>query len=206
LSTAESDLRDRRLVELVKHLAEETSTLFRQELQLAKAETLEKIELVRSEVTQRAEQAQQDFARDTATVKHELAEKSKRAGLGVGLLAGAGALALVGLAVLAALLVRLLDAVMPSAVALTLVLLLYLAAAAGLALLARERIRAASPFMPKRGLEQLKQDARAAVRVGPLDEAWPPVPEQTIETLKEDVEWAKHPKRSGATSSRHGRG
>jgi hypothetical protein len=30
-------------------------------------------------------------------------------------------------------------------------------------------------------------------------EAGPAMPEQTIETLKEDVEWAKHPTRSAKT-------
>jgi Putative Actinobacterial Holin-X, holin superfamily III len=190
------------MTELVKQLAEETGTLFRQEIQLARVEMLEKIELVRSEATHRAQQAKEDFARDMTTVKDEVAEKGKRAGLGAGLLAGAGAVALVALAVLAALLARLLDSVMPSAVALAIVLLLYLTTAAALALLGRDRIRAATPLLPMRGLEQLKRDARAAVRTEPLNEAWPPVPEQTIETLKEDVEWAKHPKRSGETSRR----
>jgi hypothetical protein len=206
LSTAELDLRDRKLAELVKRLAEETGTLFRQEIRLAKAEMIEKIELVRSEAAERAEQVKQDLARDTTTVKDELAEKGKQAGIGVGMLAGAGAVALVALAVLAALLVRLLDSVMPSAVAIAIVLVLYLATAAALALLGRNWIRKAAPLVPKRGLEQLKRDVRAAVRTEPLDEVWPPVPEQTIETLKEDVEWAKHPKRSAETSRTPGAG
>jgi hypothetical protein len=202
LSTAEVDLRDRKLAELVKQLAEETGTLFRQEIHLARAEMLEKIELVRSEATQRAERAKQDFARDTTIVKDELAEKGKRVGIGAGLLAGAGAVALIALGVLAALLARLLDSVVPSAVALAIVLALYLATAAALVLLGRDWIRKATPLLPKRGLEQFRRHAEAAVRLEPFDEAWPPVPEQTIETLKEDVEWAKHPRKSGETSSR----
>jgi hypothetical protein len=39
-----------------------------------------------------------------------------------------------------------------------------------------------------------------------LREAMPPVPEQTVETIKEDVEWVKSQKRSGMTSNTHGSG
>ena len=197
-AAGDGSLRERPIGELMKHLAEETGTLVRQEVQLAKAEMLEKIDLVRSDLADRGDRVKQELARDTQVLKEEIAEKGKQAGAGVGLFAGAAVLGVIALGVLAALLARVLDAVMPSWVALTLVLLLYLAAAAGLALVGRARFRRASTLVPHRGLELLKRDARRLVAPGAIGEAWPPVPEQTIETLKEDVEWAKHPKRSAA--------
>lgn len=197
-AATDGSLRERPIGELMKHLAEETGTLVRQEVQLAKAEMLEKIDLVRSDLAERGDRAKQGLARDTQVIKDELAEKGKRAGAGVGFFAGAAVLAILALGILAALLARVLDAVMPSWVALTLVLLLYAGGAVLCALAGRRWLRAATPLVPHHGLELLKQDAQRLVSPGDLQEAWPPVPEQTIETLKEDVEWAKHPKRSAA--------
>jgi hypothetical protein len=193
---ADTSLRERPIGELMKQLAEETGTLVRQEVQLAKAEMLEKIELVRGDLEQRGERAKEALARDGQEIKDGLATTGKQAGVGVGFFGAAGAVALIALGILAALLVRVLDAVMPSWVALVLVLVLYLATAGLLALAGREKLRRAADSLPRHGLEQMKRDATRLVAPGRLKEAWPPVPEQTIETLKEDVEWAKHPKSS----------
>jgi hypothetical protein len=43
------------------------------------------------------------------------------------------------------------------------------------------------------GIERVRAAASGGTDV------WRPVPDQTIETLKEDVEWAKHPTRSAQT-------
>ena len=93
-------LREQSIGDLLKQLSQETSTLVRQEMALARA---------------------------------ELTEKGKRAGAGAGMLGGAGVAGL-------------------------------------LALQGRNKVQ----------------------------EAAPPVPEQTVETLKEDVEWAKTQRPSGA--------
>ena len=188
-------LKQRPIRELVKHLAEETATLLRQEVALAKAEMFEKVEAVRREATVRANAARDDLN----AAKDELATNGKNAGIGAGFFAAAAAFALIALGVLALLLVRALDAVMPNALALALVLLLYAVVAAILVAAGRTRLRAAGPIVPVRSIGRLLHDVTNRTSDGSgLEAAWPPVPEQTIETLKEDVEWARHPTRSEA--------
>jgi uncharacterized membrane protein YqjE len=129
--TVQSDLRDESIAELVKRLADQTNTLVKQEIQLAKA---------------------------------ELTQKGKIAGEGAGLL---GAAALVGLlaagALTACLIALLATAIDHTWLAALIVALVYAAIAIPLALRGRDRIR----------------------------EATPPAPQKTIESVKEDVEWAK---------------
>ena len=186
-------LKQRPIRELVKHLAEETATLLRQEVALAKAEMFEKVEAVRREATVRANVARDDLN----AAKGELVTNSKNAGIGAGFFAAAAAFALIALGVLALLLVRALDAVLPNALALALVLLLYAAVAAILVAAGRTRLRSAGSILPGRSLGRLLHDVTNRTSEGSRWEAaWPPVPEQTIETLKEDVEWARHPTRS----------
>jgi hypothetical protein len=100
--------------------------------------------------------------------KAELTQKGKQAGLGAGLFGAAGAIGLLAAAALTACFILALDAVMPAWLAALIVAVVYAAAAAVLALRGRERVK----------------------------QAIPPVPEQTIETVKEDVQWAKTQTRS----------
>jgi hypothetical protein len=96
--------------------------------------------------------------------KAELTQKAKQAGMGAGLFGAAGVVGLLALAALTACFILALNAVMPAWLAALLVAVVYGAVAAVLAL---------------RGKAKVKQ-------------ATPPLPEQTIETVKEDVEWAKN--------------
>ncbi len=134
---SQQDLRERPTGELVKQLSEQTSTLVRQEIELAKA---------------------------------ELSERGKAVGTGAGILGGAGVTALLALGALTACLILLLSQAMDGWVAALIVTVVYAAVAAALGLAGRERIR----------------------------EGMPPAPEQTVESVKEDVRWAK----SRATSAR----
>jgi uncharacterized membrane protein YqjE len=131
-------MHDRPVGELLKQLANETTTLVRQELDLAKA---------------------------------EMREKAAKAGPGVGMWGAAGVTALLALGSLTACLILALDGAMPNWLAALIVGLVY-AAIAGL--------------LYARGKER-------------VEEAGSPVPEQTVETLKEDVQWAKHPTTSAKT-------
>jgi len=131
------DLRDRSMGELLKQLSQETSTLVKQELDLAKA---------------------------------EMAEKGKQAGKGVGLFSGAGLFGLGAFLALTTAIIAALSLVMDVWLAALIVAVVYGVVAAVLA---------------KSGQSQIK-------------EATPAAPEQTVETLKEDVEWAKTQTRSGA--------
>jgi MFS family permease len=130
-----NEMRERPIGELFKQLSEETSTLIRQELELARA---------------------------------ELKEKGREAGKGAGFLGGAGLLGLLAAGALTACLILLLDKAVAAWVAALIVAVVYGAIAAVLALRGKDRVQAATP----------------------------PTPEQTVETVKEDVEWAKTRARS----------
>ena len=131
------DLRDRPIGELMRELANQTTTLVKQELELAKA---------------------------------EVREKGKKAGVGVGMWGAAGVAALLALGAFTAFLILVLDGVMPNWLAALIVAAAYGAIAAVLYYQGREKV----------------------------EEAGSPVPEQTVETLKEDVQWAKDQTRSAS--------
>jgi uncharacterized membrane protein YqjE len=125
-------LREQPIGELLKQLATETTTLVRQELDLAKA---------------------------------EMREKGKKAGPGFGMIGAAGGVALLALGALTACLILALDGVMPNWAAALIVAGVYGALAAVLYTRGKEKV----------------------------DDVGSPAPRQTIETVKEDVQWAKHP-------------
>jgi uncharacterized membrane protein YqjE len=92
----------------------------------------------------------------------ELQQQGKRAGKGAGLLGGAGVTALLALGSLTATIIALLDTAMETWLAALIVTVIWGAIAGVLALQGRNK----------------------------LQDATPPAP-QTVETLKEDVRWAK---------------
>ena len=132
------ELRERPIGDLVKQLAGQTSTLVRQEIDLAKA---------------------------------EMSQKAEIAGKGAGMLSGAAVVGLLAAGALTAFVILLLSEAMDAWLAALIVAVVLGAVAAVLALTGRNRIRTATP----------------------------PVPEQTVETVKEDVEWAKTRTPSGRT-------
>ena len=93
----------------------------------------------------------------------EMTQKGKRAGAGAGMVGGAAILGLLALMTLTACLVAALATGMDVWLAALIVTVVYGALAAGLALLGKNKVA----------------------------EATPPVPEQTVESVKEDVQWAK---------------
>jgi uncharacterized membrane protein YqjE len=105
--------------------------------------------------------------------KAELTQQGRQAGIGAGLFGAAGAVGLLALAALTTCVILALDAVMPAWLAALVVAVVDAVIAAVLVLRGRVRVR----------------------------QAVPPVPEQTIETVKEDVRWAKTQMRSDKTSS-----
>jgi hypothetical protein len=127
------DPRDLSLGELAKQLAQDFSTLARQEIELAKA---------------------------------ELTQKGKKFGLGGAMFGGAGVAGLMALAALTASLILLLALAIPGWVAALVVALVWAAVGGFLALRGRDKVKEASP----------------------------PVPEQTVETVKEDIQWLKNRK------------
>jgi hypothetical protein len=101
--------------------------------------------------------------------KAEITQKGKQVGVGAGLFGGAGVLGLLAAGALTACFILALNAVMPAWLAALIVAVVYGAVAAFLALRGKAKVK----------------------------EATPPVPEQTIETVKEDVQWAKTQMQSG---------
>jgi uncharacterized membrane protein YqjE len=124
------DLRDQSIPDLLRRLSQETATLVRQEIELAKA---------------------------------EVTEKGKEAGFGAGLLGGGGLMGVFAFAALTTAIILALDLAMAGWLAALIVAVVYGAIAGVLALQGRNRIK----------------------------DAGPPVPEQTVETVKEDARWAK---------------
>jgi hypothetical protein len=127
-------LREQSLADLLRQLSQETATLVRQEIDLAKA---------------------------------EVADRGKKAGLGAGMFGAAGIVGFLALASLTACLILALAEAVPAWLAALIVAVALGAVAAVLGLRGRDKVQ----------------------------EATPPAP-QTVETVKEDVQWAKNPTRS----------
>lgn len=111
------------------------------------------------------------LAGDTATLvrqelelaKAETAEKGRKAGPGLGMFGGAGLLGLLAAGTFTATIVAAIAEALPVWLSALIVTVAYLAIAGVLALVGRDKVK----------------------------EALPPAPEQTIETVKEDVAWAR---------------
>jgi hypothetical protein len=118
---------DQPVAALLRDLSEQTSTLVRKELELARL---------------------------------EMAEKGKRAGIGVGMFGGAGLVGLYALgAVIAAAILALATAITPWLAALV-VAAVCGAIAGGLALMGKSKVSQATPPVPEQAAESVKADVR----------------------------------------------
>jgi uncharacterized membrane protein YqjE len=138
MATDQNELRERPTADLLKELSDHTTTLVKQEIDLAKA---------------------------------ELAEKGKKAGLGAGMFGGAGLFGVFAFAALTTCIIAALESPLNLWLAALIVAVVYAVVAGVLALQGRNKVK----------------------------EAGPPVPEQTTESVKEDVQWAKTRAKSGRT-------
>ena len=120
-------------------------------------------------VGQLTDQTKRLVQQEMELAKAELSAKGKKAGLGAGMFGGAGLFGLFAFAALTAALIGALDTAMPFWLAALAVALLYGAIAGVLALTGKKKVT----------------------------EATPPVPEQTVETVKEDVAWTKQRAQAG---------
>jgi uncharacterized membrane protein YqjE len=137
-TTDQNELRERPTADLLKELSDHTTTLVKQEIDLAKA---------------------------------ELSEKGRKAGLGAGMFGGAGLFGVFSFAALTTCIIAALESPLNLWLAALIVAVVYAAVAGVLALQGRNKVK----------------------------EAGPPVPEQTTESVKEDVQWAKTRAKSGRT-------
>jgi uncharacterized membrane protein YqjE len=123
----------------------------------------QELELTRAEASRAGEAVVTLARQELQLAKAEMAEKGRKAVPGFGMVGAAGLVALLAAGALTAFFILALDGVVPNWLAALIVALVYAAAAAALYFAGRERVQEAGPL----------------------------VPEQTIETVKEDVEWAK---------------
>jgi uncharacterized membrane protein YqjE len=111
---------------------------------------------------QLAEETSTLVRKEIELAKAEVTEKGKQAGMGVGMFGGAGVAGLLALGSLTAFVIALLATAMEVWLAALIVMAVWAAVAGVLALMGRNRVQ----------------------------ESTPPAP-QTVETIKEDVQWAK---------------
>jgi uncharacterized membrane protein YqjE len=115
-----------------------------------------------AELVQRATEQVSKLVRDElALARAELAEKGRRAGIGVGLFGGGGALALYGLGALIAAIVLLLALAMPAWVAALVVAVVLFVGAGILALAGRKQVGQAAPVVPTAAAQSVRADVDA---------------------------------------------
>jgi hypothetical protein len=95
---------------------------------------------------------------ELALARAEMTAKGKRAGAGAGLLGGGGVVALYGIGVLLAAAVLGLDVVMPAWLAALIVAVVVLAVAGVLGLLGRGQVARATPAVPEETMRSVKAD------------------------------------------------
>lgn len=121
-------------------------------------------------VKQLSEQTSRLVQQEMELAKVELSAKAKEAGIGAGMLGGAGVFGLYALGALTATLIAALSLAMDTWLAALIVTVLWTAVAGIAALVGKSR----------------------------LQKGTPPIPEQSVESVKEDVQWTK-------TSAQRGR-
>jgi MFS family permease len=114
-------------------------------------------------VKQLSEQTSRLARQEIELAKAELAIKGKRAGIGAGMFGGAGVLGLYAVGALIAAVIAALDTAMATWLAALIVGVVLAAAAGVVALTGKQKVQ----------------------------EAMPPVPEDSVESVKEDVQWTK---------------
>lgn len=190
-------LRQRHLGELVSELAADAGTVVRQEVELAKAELQERVEEIRVGVGETAEVARAETREKSALARADLAAKGKATASGAAMFGAAAGTALLALGALTACVILLLNRSLPADLAAGIVAAAWALVAATLALLGRDRLRRGGTLEPARWLPRRTLDAvkAEAARLGDLDRT---LPTETIETVKEDVQWVKTRGRSDA--------
>jgi uncharacterized membrane protein YqjE len=114
-------------------------------------------------VKQLSEQTSRLVHHEVELAKAELAVKGKRAGIGAGMFGGAGTFGLYALGALTAAIIAALATAVDTWLAALIVAVVYAAIAGVLALMGKNKVQ----------------------------QAVPPVPEDTVESVKEDVQWTK---------------
>jgi hypothetical protein len=189
-----ASLKRRHLGELVGQLASDAGTLVRQEVELAKAELQETAASLRRELSDATAVAQTETGEKLALARGELSHKASSIGSGAGNFGAAGLTGLLALGALTACLILLLDRFMPTDLAALVVAVGWGLIAATFALRGRDRIRRSGTLHTDAWLPRQTIDAFKSV-----GSSTHVMPTETIETVKEDVQWVKTRGKSDAT-------
>jgi hypothetical protein len=111
-------------------------------------------------VKQASEQISRLVRDELALARSEMTAKAKRAGTGIGLFGGAGVVALYGVAALLATLIIVLDLVMPLWLAALIVAVVLLVVAGVMALVGRGQVRQVGAPMPEETVDSVKADVQ----------------------------------------------
>jgi uncharacterized membrane protein YqjE len=109
-------------------------------------------------VKQVSEQTQRLIRQELALARLELSDKVKHAGIGAGLLAGAAFVAILGVVTIVAMLVLALATALDAWIAALIVAAGLLALAGGLALVGKGQLARATPAAPEQTIESVKAD------------------------------------------------
>jgi uncharacterized membrane protein YqjE len=120
-------------------------------------------------VKQLSEQTSRLVHQELELAKAELSEKGKRAGIGAGMFGGAGVFGLYALGALTAAVIAALATAVATWLAALIVAVVWGAIAGVMALMGKKKVQ----------------------------QAGPPVPEETVESVKEDVQWTKERAQQG---------
>jgi Putative Actinobacterial Holin-X, holin superfamily III len=142
---------------------ESTADLVRELAQETRTLVKQELDFARAEATRVGEGVLTLARQELRLAKAEMSEKGKKAGAGAGLIGAAGGITLLAGGALTAFLILALDGVMPNWLAALLVGVAYAVVAAVLFSVGKNRVQEAGPL----------------------------VPEQTVNSVKEDVQWAK---------------
>jgi len=111
-------------------------------------------------VKQLGEQVSRLVRQELQLARLEVVQKGKRAGIGAGMLGGAGLVALYAVAALLAAIAAALALAVPAWAATLIVGVLLLGVAAGLAVRGRKQVGQAAPPVPERAADSVKADIR----------------------------------------------
>lgn len=186
------------LIDKLKEISDDTKQLLTQEVELAKAEILQKVEIVKDDF----QQATSQVSSEIQATKGELVKIGKKAGIGAGLFSGAGLFGLAAFATLTVALVAGIAEALPVWGSALVVTALYGIVAGVLAMAGKSKVQEASDQMPA-ATQHIDHIKNVAVSTKGRIQADVPslAPEMTIDSLKESKQKLADAWKQGSTES-----
>lgn len=184
------------LIDRLKDISDDTKQLIQQEIALAKAEILQKVDIAKGDFQQAASQ----ISYEVQQTKSELAEVGKKAGIGAGLFSGAGLFGLAAFGTLTAALIAGIAEFLPLWASALVVTVLYAIVAGTLAMAGKSKVQQATEQMPAatRHVENVKgviADTKYRIQ-----QDVPLVPQMTVDSLKESKDEIAEAWKRGSTA------